>query len=294
MSSKSARTRILFIGIILGVLITQLIGCLDAAKRNIKKEKESAKQLTSRRVKISYLTQQEYNFLSDYEKNFPVSGDSIKPWKPSLVVLTKDEKRTLEILKSSLISDEPYRAITGGRELLKAGKEGLIRIIEATVEADNESSKLSSLRTLRKGIKTISLTEDERKKISGIVKKLINDESQIVATEALMIWINIITDTELGELAKYLDFPSDSVRSLIFLKLIKAKDNDVIDALLNHLNSEIVEVRSYAVNLLRFLTGKYFGYDPLGEPISRQLAVCRWVVYVFETNSIKTTKNRNR
>jgi len=289
---KYAQIRIILFMITLSLSAIQLMSCLDAAKRNVKNEKESAKQLTGRRVRTSYLKQRKCNFLSDYDKNFQVSGTALKPWKSALLVLSEDEKRTLNSLKSDLIMDKPYRAITSGRELLKAGKEGLRRIISSASEAKNEDAKLVILRTLRKGIRSVSLSEEETKEIAEISKKWVNDDSQIVSTEALKLWINIIKENELVELAQYLDFPNDSVRSMIYLKLVQAKSNNVLDALLNHLNSEIVEVRIYAVNLLRFLSGKHFGYDPLGEPISRQLAICRWVSYVMEVNLIKTTNNR--
>ena len=271
-------------------------GCIDAGKRNASETKKYSKLMNDRQGNSDTISTG--NRISKYIPEMLVSSGGNQSWKDALAVLREDEKRNLDFLKQSIGSAKKHTSILAGNKLLNAGEQGLVTLIKNSKDANSEAEKRAILVTLRRFIKKIKFTEEIRIEITALLQKWASDEIKSIQNLAVNLWTQIANEVDFPQLAVFLDTDNAITRSLIYSRLSRAKSANVVPVLLKHLNSSRIEVRAYSINLLRFLTGKYFGFNPSGEPIARQFAVCRWVSYVLSSkanlsqNKIKNEEKR--
>ena len=264
------------------LLLIGSTGCLDAAKGNKTLVEQQNKALSKRKVNSPFI--KEHLLLPDDKTDKALltafrNRDEREVLAASLSAAQKDK---LDALKLNLDEKDAYAACANAHKLLQAGTKGLAKLLESAEAASSETAKLNIITVFRKAIKNETLLKSARDKLCAVLRKWTRDSSQAVSSQALCLWAQIARDNELAELVRFLDTDDAGARTLIYIRLSKAKTADFLVPLAEHLNSDKVAVRTYAVNLLRQSTGKYFAYDPIGEPIARQLAVCRWTAFLLK------------
>ena len=257
--------------------------CIDANKHNSEDAGVAEKTLTERTVEFSNLSSRQKSSIKIFKIDYLATAHDKKFWADAFTVLSSDELSKLNANIAELNNLDSLASFAASQNLINAKNEGIKMLINQVNSCKSDESKLKYLTTLRQCIKNV-LSSEDRDKLSLILQNFTKDSSQEVKTKALAIWVKIVSEDELPAISAHLDIKSSSVRCRIYQRLSKtsALNLKVLKNLLTHLNSENIEVRSYAVNLLRLLTGQYFEYNPLGEPISRQLAICRWTAYTIK------------
>jgi hypothetical protein len=270
--------------IMLVFILLSTSACIDANKHNSEDSGVAEKTLTERTVEFSNLSSsRQKSSIKIFKIDYLATAHDKKFWADAFTVLSSDELSKLNANIAELNNLDSLASFAASQNLINAKNEGIKMLINQVNSCKSDESKLKYLTTLRQCIKNV-LSSEDRDKLSLILQNFTKDSSLEVKTKALAIWVKIVSEDELPALSAHLDIKNSSVRCSIYQRLSKtsALNLKVLKNLLTHLNSVNIEVRSYAVNLLRLLTGQYFEYNPLGEPISRQLAICRWTTYTIK------------
>ena len=278
--------------IVIAIALSFIVGCLDANGKNAELDKTYVENLDRHIAKVNT------NFQNPPAKATLIKDELLEKvsdksrFNTTFAVLKTDENISAKHIMSDLLCDRSDLRLIALTKISNMGTQAYDILIEAYKSADTETKLAYCLNSISHVLLSTDLDDFHRHEIMKMIRETVDNNSGKLQKTAIQLLAKVADDHDYMTLANHLNIDDEITRLLIYRKLRNTKTYDVLAIVAKHLNDDELAVRNYAVNILRQVTDQYFGYNPGGELISRQIQAFRWQSYIQNNNKFNNSVSR--